>query len=606
MSLSYPAIFTSRCVFSVIFLFVVVAGHSAEPIRFEAEDGALTGTVVSSSASGFSGTGYVRGFSDQADRVVLSFNATEGIYDIVVGFRTPGGEKGFNGALNGLGFSGHFEASDVWQRYELGVMALQDGENEIWIGGGWSYYEIDYVEIRESEPFPRPSRVDPVPVDPLASSEAKELLSYLSDRYGRLTLSGQQDIPELDIVENLTGVRPAILGGDLMDYSPSRVENGADAQNETENLIAQYEAGMIITVSWHWNAPTDLVESEEYPWWRGFYTEGTTFDFVAALDDPEGDNYQLILRDIDTIAIELKKLQEADVPVLWRPLHESDGGWFWWGTKGADNLRRLWVLLYDRLTEHHGIHNLIWVQTIEDLDWYAGDEYVDILGIDSYPDDPRDPLTGIWKRFLDRFDGKKIIALSEFGRVPDIPMMQSLGVWFSYFMSWNGDLGAGGMPDTQALQAIYTSDEVVDYAELGAPDADGDGLDSVLELAFGSSDDESDSNGDLVSDGLSVRLGYEPLFDLSGLGAFYGAEDRRLEFWSSEGVMFASMPLGLDLSLSDLESMELVGTRSSDLVVWDDLDIRAEDFVETSDESAVLKVYSDDNAVFLKLTAQQR
>lgn len=574
------------------FTFVWLAGAFAgvalaDSLRLEAEDAELTGTTVSGSGSGFSGSGYVNGFTDGEDRVSFAFEASEGVYDLVIGFRTPSGEKGFNAALNGIGFSGMFEATSMFSRFEVGTVLLEDGANTLWIGGGWSYYEIDYVELTETTPPEPPLWVEPIPVDEDASPEARALLRYLSNEYGKVTLSGQQDVGELDVVEELTGVRPAILGGDLIEYSPSRIEYGSNPNQHTESLIAQYEAGTLITLAWHWNAPTDLVLTQENPWWRGFYTEGTTFNFAEALDNPGGEDYRLLLRDIDAIAVELKKLQEARVPVLWRPLHESDGGWFWWGTQGADNLRRLWVLLYERLTEYHGIHNLIWVQTIEDLDWYAGDEYVDILGIDSYPQDYRDPLTSIWGEFLERFDGKKLISLSEFGRVPDVETMHRLGVWFSYFMSWNGDLGAGGMPDDGHLQQIYTSSDVITMDEI---DLDGDGLTFGQEVEFGSSVYDADSNGDGIEDGVAYRLGFGLGADLAGLYHFYTDAERYVclrQVGSDAAVVHR---LALDLSQESLDTHELIVETSADLELWTQLTFSPEMFGWMNGAFACLEV----------------
>lgn len=584
-------------------LFFLLLGSSADlaladALRLEAEDAELVGTAVSSSGSGFSGTGYVNGFTDGEDRVSFAFEASEGVYDLVIGFRTPNGEKGFNAALNGVGFSGMFEATGSFSRFDVGTVLLAEGVNRLWIGGGWSYYEIDYVELLEASPPEPPLWVEPVPVDGEASVEARALLRYLSSGYGKATLSGQQDVGELDVVEALTGVRPAILGGDLIEYSPSRIEYGSNPNQHTESLIEQYEEGMLITLAWHWNAPVDLVLTQENPWWRGFYTEGTTFNFAEALDNPDGEDYRLLLRDIDVIAVELKKLQAAKVPVLWRPLHESDGGWFWWGTQGADNLRRLWVLLYERLTEHHGIHNLIWVQTIEDLDWYAGDEYVDILGIDSYPQDYRDPLTSIWKEFLDRFDGKKLISLSEFGRVPDVETMHKLGVWFSYFMSWNGELGAGGMPEDGHLQQIYTSSAVVTKAEV---DLDGDGLVFSEEAEFGSSVYEADSNGDGIEDGRAYRLGFGSTADLAGVYRFYTDALRYvcLRQVSSDAVLVQR--LSLDLSLDSLDTHELIVETSSDLELWTRLPFSPEMFNGRGGELACLELPFVGAQVFVRV-----
>ena len=92
-------------------------------------------------------------------------------------------------------------------------------------------------------------------------------------------------------------------------------------------------------------------------------------------EDEEG--YELLMKDIDAIAQQLLILQEADVPILWRPLHEASGGWFWWGASGAEAYKQLYILLYDKLTNEYGLNNLIWLWNGQDADWYPGDEYVD-------------------------------------------------------------------------------------------------------------------------------------------------------------------------------------------------------------------------------------
>jgi hypothetical protein len=156
-----------------------------------------------------------------------------------------------------------------------------------------------------------------------------------------------------------------------------------------------------------------------------------------------------MLRDIDAIAVQLKKFSAAGVPVLWRPLHEAEGQWFWWGAKGPEAFKKLWRLTFQRLTGVHKLHNLIWVYTAgTKMEWYPGDRYVDIVGVDSYPADSSDPLSQIWDDLKKQFDGRKMMALSEFGKVPDIPKMYRLGGRWAYFVSWTGDLGPVGMPKT--------------------------------------------------------------------------------------------------------------------------------------------------------------
>ena len=137
---------------------------------------------------------------------------------------------------------------------------------------------------------------------------------------------------------------------------------------------------------WHWNAPCDLIDQlPDRSWSSGFYTKATTFNLAQALENKASEAYALLIRDIDAAAAQLARLQNAGVPVLWRPLHEASGGWFWWGAAGPDACIELWKLMFDRMTNTHGLHNLIWVWNGQHADWYPGDEFVDIIGEDIYP-----------------------------------------------------------------------------------------------------------------------------------------------------------------------------------------------------------------------------
>ena len=69
----------------------------------------------------------------------------------------------------------------------------------------------------------------------------------------------------------------------------------------------------------------------------------------------------LLDEDINIIAKALKTLQKKKIPVLFRPLHEASGGWFWWGASGAEPYKKLYIHLYDRLTNYHKLNNIIWV-----------------------------------------------------------------------------------------------------------------------------------------------------------------------------------------------------------------------------------------------------
>lgn len=286
--------------------------------------------------------------------------------------------------------------------------------------------------------------VKPVLINQRATQQAKKIMEYLSNIYGNKTLTGQQigvvAQPELEVIKAVTGKYPAVYGFDMMDYSPSRVERGASCQ-DVEEAIKWWNDGGIVTFCWHWNAPVGLIdESPERSWDRGFYTEATTFSISKAMADQDGQLFKLLVRDIDAIAEQLKRLQTADVPVLWRPLHEASGGWFWWGAEGPEPCIKLWQYMYRRLTDYHGLNHLIWVWNGQHRDWYPGDQYVDIIGEDIYA--PKRDYSSQLERFeqaLSYTSTPKLIALTENGVVPSLEAMENDQAMWLWQCTWYGD-----------------------------------------------------------------------------------------------------------------------------------------------------------------------
>ncbi|NQW99351.1 hypothetical protein HQ447_01740 [bacterium] len=497
-------------------------------IQLEAESGILTGLQVASAASGFNGTGYVTNFDQVGDQVSWNFNAPAGVHRLQIRYRSPGGMKGFAGALNGSGISGTFPANASFASFDAGLVELTAGTNKLTLGGGWNYYEIDSATMIPEAPAAAPTPGPAIPVDPAATPAARSLLASIASNYGLKTYSGQHDADDLPLIQSLSGKLPAILAGDLIDYSPTRVEHAGLPANVTESLITQAGEGHILSVMWHWNAPSGLLNTPAQPWWRGFYTEATTFDLAAALADPNSAHYALILRDIDAIAIQLRKLSQANLPILFRPLHEAEGGWFWWGAKGPAAYKKLWQLLFTRLTQHHGIHNLLWVLTVEDPAWYPGDAVVDVIGVDAYPDDRSDALFSRWEPLRNRFDGVKPIALTEFGGVPDIEKMQRLGIWWSWFCSWQGAQYGPQSAPAATVQRIYQSTAVLTRDELvAAPDP------ATL-----------DSNQDGVFDVEAAALGFSPALDLGPALSFFRSQAARFNLGHTTAEIDASRLAG--------------------------------------------------------------
>ncbi|KAL4921161.1 putative mannan endo-1,4-beta-mannosidase E [Aspergillus aurantiobrunneus] len=306
------------------------------------------------------------------------------------------------------------------------------------------------------------------PVNPKADNATAGLLARLVDVASKgATLSGQQELKDADWLTENVGFSPAILGIDLMDYSPSRVEFGA-AANTIEDAIAYSKRGGIITVCWHWGSPSGSYNTSDQPWYSNFYTEATSFDLAAAMN-PASPDYKLIIRDIDAIAEQL--LRVRDIPILFRPLHEADGGWFWWGAAGAEPCKALYQLMYDRLTNTHGLNNLLWVWNSKEPDWYPGNEVVDIVSVDIYADNGDHSSQIADYQALQGLTGNstKPIALAEVGNIPDPELMKKDGAHWAYWVTWNGDFIEGETNNPmQFKKQVYSSELVYTLDELQA------------------------------------------------------------------------------------------------------------------------------------------
>ena len=306
---------------------------------------------------------HCHGFEEEGDSCTFHVDiAQEGFYDLKFVTASQGGHKENYILVDGesLGSltseSGEFETS-TFERVYLTV-----GAHEVSFSKSWGWVMLDSLTVSAAEGLPDDLyTVSAKLVNPNATENAKRLMSYLTDIYGKQFLSGQYSSNmyglERAAVWRVTGEYPAVLGLDMMEYSPSRVANGGTTQ-AVESAIEYWDQGGIVTFVWHWNAPEKYLTGV---WYSGFYKEHTDISLKKIMDGDDPEGYDLLIRDIDAIAEQLKRLQDAGVPVLWRPLHEASGGWFWWGNAGAEAYKELYVLLYDRLTNHHGLNNLIWV-----------------------------------------------------------------------------------------------------------------------------------------------------------------------------------------------------------------------------------------------------
>ena len=163
---------------------------------YEAEAAELTTLSIEKDIEGFSGEGYVSGFTNDTGSVKFHVDVqTTAVYKLAVGYATPHGYKKTNLVLNGRG-QGEIELAEVkgFAEAPAGSVLLNEGENIITLEKGWGWYVIDYIKV-ELAPAPEMHQVAKTLINPNASKETKALLSYLVDHYGKNILSGQQEYP---------------------------------------------------------------------------------------------------------------------------------------------------------------------------------------------------------------------------------------------------------------------------------------------------------------------------------------------------------------------------------------------------------------------------
>lgn len=224
-----------------------------------------------------------------------------------------------------------------------------------------------------------------------ATKEAQELLGFLNNIRGKYILSGQHNYPHeisiyLDSVLSITGKEAVVWGSDFSNHEKAF----ANRQNIINEAIEMHKKGHIITLMYHQVRPQD---DEPNGWKESVQNEVTGQEWEAMLTPGTG-IHKKWLQKVDTVAWFLKQLQAENIPVLWRPYHEMNGQWFWWG--GKKDFPRLWEMLYDRYVNRHKLNNLIWVWNAntpnkKEADnnmayerYFPGLETVDILAVDVY------------------------------------------------------------------------------------------------------------------------------------------------------------------------------------------------------------------------------
>ena len=214
--------------------------------------------------------------------------------------------------------------------------------------------------------------------------------------------SGDSDI------KKATGNDPGLLGSDFMFITDDNNDGTSgnwfyqQEQKIISDAIEAYDKGMVNVFCWHFREPYDGDE---------FYSENidpTNLNNAFSSIMPGGENHDYYKLKLDKIADVANNLIGSDgkkIPFVFRPFHEFDGSWFWWGQSYCtpQQYKTLWQFTVDYLTDTLGVNNMLFSfapdnnfnTESEYLSRYPGDSYVDILGMDNYGDFSNQGTTGV-------------------------------------------------------------------------------------------------------------------------------------------------------------------------------------------------------------------
>lgn len=311
------------------------------------------------------------------------------------------------------------------------------------------------------------------PVNKNAQKEVRNVLRYLGSIAGKKIILGQHtqtmNQEELKFIKKTTGKMPALCGFELLGYSPNiNYEDSSEeclkevyeAKNTLEKAWEWAGKKGIITLTWHWFSPLNGRD-------KAFYSENTDFDAAKAAEKGTKE-YEALIHDMDVVAELLKPFCEKHIPILWRPFHECDGDFFWWGKKGPDVVKKLYRIMYERYTEYHKLNNLIWVFNSPVKECFPGDDVVDMISRDLYP--PAHTHTACEKEFYELksiTDEKKLCAIGEIGPLPDVETIIERGLDWTYFMTWSNDFARSyDFTKKEVWQKAYSHPDAVTLDKL--------------------------------------------------------------------------------------------------------------------------------------------
>lgn len=451
---------------------------------YEAEDGELSGyAAVASAREGYSGNGYVSGASlpDSGLVMVMEVEAPQH-YSLTL---CAAADRPVEGVLFvdsvavgsfSLKGDGGFEAVKFENIY------MPVGESTVSLGELTGECDIDFILLENSEAIYKLDYSLPGELCTINSSEnTVKTYKYLCELYGEAVISGQQcsqgSNAEINAIALVTGRYPAIRFGELMGYSA-----GVDTK-DIELAIEYAKDGGLVGYVWNWMQNGSCYADKSGFDIRRIVTEHDvamlSADRIEELAENGGINPECatLIKEIDMIAEQLNRLSKENIPVIFRPLPEAGNGTFWWGTD-KESYFWLYKLIYYRLTAYHMLDNIIWVWNAQNLDWYIGDDYCDIISLDIYDYshsswDNQSYISAMLK--ISELSEKKPIAISECNVLPAPANIIKDKAYWLYASLWSGDCvldAQGGLSENYISRAewivFYNCSKVVARDRLAA------------------------------------------------------------------------------------------------------------------------------------------
>lgn len=276
----------------------------------------------------------------------------------------------------------------------------------------------------------------------------------------------------VDRLADDTGRHVGLIGADFGWFSGDDYPVGT--------LVDHWNDGGLVTVSWHADNP--FVDGVDVYW--DTVGDKEKIDLKALLKDAEQTTAWISYRtELDKVAGALQKLRDANVTVIWRPFHEMNGDFFWWGTNAHGNqqtneadYKALWIDLYNTLRFDYNLDNLIWTYSVVPSEtWYAdvtayypGSDYVDLVGMDYYgvqPDFPHfEELKSLGKTIVMSEMGPREAGYGQWDMMEVANKLRGKAAYFMQWHSWNG--AAVAIIDNKNSIEMMNSEVVITLNEL--------------------------------------------------------------------------------------------------------------------------------------------